>query len=276
MSPRYGRRNRRYNVKKPKEKMPREKKIAVQSVICTLVLAVMTPLSFVLPKDNVSTLLYTTYSLNDWQKTLLPVTSGLKDTSMTAVRTYMKWIDSAERHFGIDAETKPTAKAKTRDTKKESEKDSSKETEVQEPVTDMPKEGQKPVPRWQLPVWGMVTSPFGERIHPVSGSDAIHTGIDIASEEGKTVVCASEGTVSATGYDDANGNYIIVEHPSGITTVYAHLYKVCVNAGDSVSPDIKIGEVGSTGISTGPHLHFEIKEGGVSVDPAKYVYFEER
>jgi len=268
MSPRYGRSNRRYNVKTPKKKMPPEKKIAVQSLICALLLTAMIPLSYLLPKEKVSAKLYNTYSLSAWQKTFSPITKTIKKSSITAVRTYIKWIDSADKHLGIDSKTKPTVKADN--TKKEPA------PTAQEPQEEAPTPAEEPSPRWQLPIWGKVTSPFGERAHPINGSDAMHTGIDIAGEEGKTVVCASEGTVSVTGYDDANGHYIIVNHKNDITTVYAHLSKVCVKEGDIVSPDIKIGEVGSTGISTGPHLHFEVKEAGISVDPAKYVYFEER
>ena len=127
-----------------------------------------------------------------------------------------------------------------------------------------------------VPTYGEISSVFGTRVHPISGETLEHTGIDIAADGGACVAAAAGGTVEKTGEDSANGKYIIVRHSANCTTVYAHLSKVCVAEGEAVDSSIKIGEVGSSGISTGPHLHFEIKINQKSVNPENYVNISHR
>jgi len=117
------------------------------------------------------------------------------------------------------------------------------------------------------PVSGAVTSGFGVRRHPVFGDMRQHSGIDIAAGHGVTVVAADGGTVITSTYNSSYGNYVVISHGNGIVTLYAHLSSRSVNVGDSVSKGQAVGLVGSTGISTGPHLHFEVHVNGSRVNP---------
>jgi len=121
------------------------------------------------------------------------------------------------------------------------------------------------------PVSGTVTSPFGMRRHPVFGDMRMHNGIDIGASHGTTVVAADSGSVIISTYNSSYGNYIVISHGNGITTLYAHLSTRSVSVGDSVSRGQQIGRVGSTGVSTGPHLHFEVSVNGSRVNPRQYL-----
>jgi len=121
------------------------------------------------------------------------------------------------------------------------------------------------------PVSGTITSPFGTRRHPVFGDMRFHGGIDIGAAHGTTVVAADSGSVIISSYNSSYGNYIVISHGNGITTLYAHLSTRSVSVGDSVSRGQQIGRVGSTGVSTGPHLHFEVSVNGTRVNPRAYL-----
>lgn len=117
-----------------------------------------------------------------------------------------------------------------------------------------------------------VTSPFGPRKSPGGIGSTNHKGIDIGSVWYSTEIVASKaGTVIVSQYSKSYGNYVVVSHGSGKTTLYAHMSKRLVSAGQAVKQGQVLGISGSTGNSTGPHLHFEITEGGVRVDPLKYL-----
>ena len=88
---------------------------------------------------------------------------------------------------------------------------------------------------------------------------------------GQDVVSAYEGTISSVGCDELNGKYIVVEHEEDIKTTYSHLSEVCAKIGDAVSPTTIIGKTGDSGLTTGPHLHFEIKVNGKSTDPVEFI-----
>lgn len=119
------------------------------------------------------------------------------------------------------------------------------------------------------PVSGIITSRFGVRSSIRSSS---HTGLDISAPTGTTIVAASSGTVTFSGYKGSYGNMIVISHGNGVQTYYAHCSKLYVSAGTKVSQGQKIAAVGSTGNSTGPHLHLEIRVNGVAYNPQKYVY----
>lgn len=112
-----------------------------------------------------------------------------------------------------------------------------------------------------------VTSKYGYRVHPISGNTTFHYGVDLAAAAGTKVVSVADGTVSETGYGSINGNYIKISHADGFVTHYAHLKSIGVKKGQKVKMGEKIGAVGSTGYSTGPHLHFEVRKNGLVVSP---------
>lgn len=119
------------------------------------------------------------------------------------------------------------------------------------------------------PVSGTITSRFG------AGSSirrSSHTGLDIAAPTGTTVVAAASGTVTFSGYKGSYGNMLVISHGNGVQTYYAHCSKLYVSSGTQVSQGQKIASVGSTGNSTGPHLHLEIRVNGVAYNPQNYLY----
>jgi murein DD-endopeptidase MepM/ murein hydrolase activator NlpD len=124
------------------------------------------------------------------------------------------------------------------------------------------------------PVDGPVTSPFGDRDHPVTGEHRHHDGVDLAAAQGTPIRAAGDGVVSFVGVQSGYGNVVVIDHPGpggGIQTVYAHQSRIGVAQGEHVGRGQVIGAVGSTGVSTGPHLHFEVREGGRAVDPVPYL-----
>jgi murein DD-endopeptidase MepM/ murein hydrolase activator NlpD len=121
------------------------------------------------------------------------------------------------------------------------------------------------------PVAGRVSSPYGYRIHPISGVRKMHTGIDYAAAHGTPVGSTKAGTVIVRTYNSSYGYYIVVDHGGGVSSLYAHLSGFAVSNGQTVKAGQTIGYIGSTGSSTGPHLHFEIRVNGVHKNPANYV-----
>jgi murein DD-endopeptidase MepM/ murein hydrolase activator NlpD len=124
---------------------------------------------------------------------------------------------------------------------------------------------------FNFPVRGRISSGFGNRFHPIDKIVKFHTGLDIAVPRGTRVDAAAEGTVVFAGPKGGYGNLVIIRHPDGKETRYGHLDKILVNAGESVTSRQQIALSGSTGKSTGPHLHFEIRENGEILNPLKYL-----
>jgi murein DD-endopeptidase MepM/ murein hydrolase activator NlpD len=118
------------------------------------------------------------------------------------------------------------------------------------------------------PVSGTITSPFGWRSNPFGGSPEFHQGLDIAAPTGTTVTATASGTVLLAQWYGGYGNYILIDHGGGYSSGYGHLSAIYVSVGQKVQKGQAIGAVGSTGQSTGPHLHFEIRINGKPVDPA--------
>jgi murein DD-endopeptidase MepM/ murein hydrolase activator NlpD len=118
------------------------------------------------------------------------------------------------------------------------------------------------------PVTGTITSPFGWRSNPFGGGPEFHQGLDIAAPLGTTVTAAGTGTVIMAQWYGGYGNYILIDHGGGYSTGYGHLSAIYVSVGQAVQRGQAIGAVGSTGQSTGPHLHFEVRIEGKPVDPA--------
>ena len=125
--------------------------------------------------------------------------------------------------------------------------------------------------RWPVPSNGSVSSGFGMRMHPVYKVYRQHSGIDIPAKHGANVVAADTGTVITSSYSSSYGNYVVISHGNGTTTLYAHLSSRKVKENASVSKGDVIGLIGSTGVSTGPHLHFEVSVNGSRVNPLYYL-----
>ncbi len=124
---------------------------------------------------------------------------------------------------------------------------------------------------WPTPGYKTVTSPFGFRTHPILKKKKLHTGVDIRIPTGKTVAAAQSGTVVHADWLGGYGKTVLLDHGGGIVTLYAHNSNLLVKKGDSVSAGTSIAKSGSTGMSTGPHLHFEVRKDGKYVNPMEYV-----
>ena len=124
---------------------------------------------------------------------------------------------------------------------------------------------------WPAPGNTTITSKYGMRLHPILKVNKLHTGIDIRAPKGAKVVAADDGKVITVTYNSAYGNMIIIDHGGGIATLYAHLSRFATTQGAIVKKGQTIGYVGSTGWSTGPQLHFEVRKNGNSVNPNSYL-----
>jgi len=120
-----------------------------------------------------------------------------------------------------------------------------------------------------LPVAGRVTSGYGRRHDPISGENALHPGVDVAAPEGTPIHVPAGGVVLSAGPKGGYGNAVEIDHGNGLVTLYGHAAEVLVSPGEFVRPGQEIATVGSSGRSTGPHLHFEVREGGRAVDPSR-------
>ncbi|MBQ9238621.1 MAG: M23 family metallopeptidase [Treponema sp.] len=118
-----------------------------------------------------------------------------------------------------------------------------------------------------------VSSPFGPRLDPITGTPSNHTGIDLACPQGTPVLAAMAGTVAYVGYSNVFGNYVIVNHGNGYQSLYGHLSQTAARRGQRVQQGTRLGSVGSTGYSTGPHLHFTLYKNGALVDPETLIRF---
>lgn len=121
------------------------------------------------------------------------------------------------------------------------------------------------------PVKGALSSCFGYREHPTEGEERFHYGVDLAADTGTAIACFADGMVAAVGESSSYGKYCTVNHASGCTTLYAHCSKISVSSGASVKAGETLGEVGETGMATGPHLHFELQKDGIYLNPVYYV-----
>ena len=124
---------------------------------------------------------------------------------------------------------------------------------------------------WPLAVRGTITSHFGKRSAPTAGASTYHKGTDIAAPQGTDIYAVADGTVTTATYSSSAGNYVMINHGNGVYTAYMHASKLHCEVGDQVSQGDTIAEVGSTGVSTGPHLHISFIVNGEYVDPEDYL-----
>lgn len=123
---------------------------------------------------------------------------------------------------------------------------------------------------WPVPSCTYLTSRFGMRVHPITGVTKSHTGVDIGAESGATIVAADGGTVVLAGVNSGYGNCVMIDHGNGYKTLYGHMSSIAVTNGQAVSKGDTVGYVGSTGLSTGPHCHYEVWKDGSRIDPEQF------
>ena len=124
---------------------------------------------------------------------------------------------------------------------------------------------------WPVPGYTRITSPFGMRTHPVTGIYKLHTGTDIGAPYGSIFIAANDGVVVKAGMNAAYGNMVVIDHGGGVSTLYAHGSEILVDAGQTVTKGTPVLKVGSTGYSTGPHAHFEVRVNGDYLNPLDFI-----
>ena len=125
--------------------------------------------------------------------------------------------------------------------------------------------------KWPAPSYTKITSEFGNRMHPTLGVEKFHNGIDMAAPGGSPILAAYDGNVVAADYSNSMGNYIMIDHGDGLYTIYMHASALYVSKGSFVTKGQNIAAVGTTGRSTGNHLHFSVRLNGSYVNPRSYL-----
>lgn len=123
---------------------------------------------------------------------------------------------------------------------------------------------------WPVPSCTLLTSPYGYRTHPILDYERLHAGLDIGAKFGEEIIAADGGTVLIAEYSDSYGNFVLIDHGDRYSTAYGHMSEIAVEAGQEIKQGELIGYIGSTGWSTGPHLHFEIRLDGERIDPEEF------
>ena len=142
-----------------------------------------------------------------------------------------------------------------------------KEKELASQIANVPSESGF---LWPLSGYNTLSSLFGSRIHPITGKANNHTGIDIPAPAGTAILASKSGVVITSTRNRSYGNYVVVGHSDGTSTLYAHMSSRSVSQGQTVKQGQVVGRVGTTGSSTGNHLHFEVRVNGSRVDPVNY------
>ena len=168
---------------------------------------------------------------------------------------YQQWLSTSV------PETTPPTEAPTQSTES-----------TQEPQPSQPDNGSSSSEGWVVPVdYVYISSPFGTRVHPITGVVTTHYGVDLAAYLGNPIYATRSGVVTQATYGASGGYYVYIDHGDGFTSIYLHMTHYIVGVGDYVEAGQVIGYCGSTGASTGPHLHFGLIYNGAYVDPTKYV-----
>ena len=175
----------------------------------------------------------------------------------------------AERRAAEEAARKAAEEAARQQAQQQQQQQQSQPTQPTQPTTPTYTTGSGSM-IWPCPSCHTITSYFGWRIHPITGTNKYHSGVDIGASYGATVIAADSGTVITAGWVSGYGNCIVISHGNGVSTLYGHLSSIAVSSGQSVSQGQTIGYVGSTGNSTGPHLHWEVTVNGERQNPLNY------
>ena len=195
----------------------------------------------------------------EWLATSVPPTTKPKPPSQTEPTTKPTEATQA---------TKPTEETKPTETAKPTEE--TKPTETTKPTE--PEETKPAKVTWKVPIkYKKFTSPYGYRSDPDTGKKTFHYGVDLAADEGTKIWATRAGKVTKATYDSSCGYYVQIDHGDGFKSIYMHMTHYVVKKGDTVSQGQVIGYCGSTGKSTGPHLHFGISKNGSYVNPASYI-----
>lgn len=186
---------------------------------------------------------------------------------------------AAREKARAEAEAKAKAEAEAK-AKAEQEQENTTEMPSEEETESRENTSEEPLPEdtynggafsWPCPSSTRVTSEYGQRISPTAGASSNHKGIDIGASYGADIVAAADGTVVFSGYSNTGGNYVMIDHGGSLYTVYMHASSLCVEKGATVARGQVIAKVGSTGISTGNHLHFGVSLNGSYVSPWNYL-----
>ena len=200
----------------------------------------------------------------EWLATSVPPTTKPKPPSQTEPKPTTKPTEETKP----GETTKPTEETKPGETTKPTE-----ETKPDETTKPTEPEETKPAKvTWKVPIkYTAVTSPYGYRIHPIYGTKKFHYGVDLAAPQGRAIWATRSGKVVAASYNSSSGYYVQIDHGDGFKSIYMHMTHYVVSKGEQVTQGQVIGYCGSTGASTGPHLHFGITKNGSYVNPANYI-----
>ncbi len=272
---------RRKAQKKEKKKMSFEKKVLLQSAACVVIFAYCLIVSgtntAVRQKELINKAVNLTYTKSDIKRDAQYSAQLFKTAVAAASKSLDALVYFCNNGFGGEDEAvlanKNAEAADITDATEptpDEQAQAEPNTAAENPEDSANRQTQAPS-TFRMPLDGKITSDFGERIHPINNSDSNHYGIDIAGNTGDCVISALPGTVEATGFDAALGNYVKVRHSDNLETVYGHLSAVAVQKDEYVDGNTRIGSVGSTGAATGPHLHFEVRVDGKSVNPNDWI-----
>lgn len=196
-----------------------------------------------------------------------------KDTLIASINSDIKALEQEEKNAESDYNSmkaeldKALAEEKARQEREAAKKKSSKSDSASS-VQTYKGNGQF---QWPSAASATITSPYGYRVHPITKTRRLHRGIDIGAPAGTNVLAAEAGTVITAGWNNSYGYYVTISHGSGLVTLYAHNSKLIVSRGQTVSKGQVIAKVGSTGDSTGPHVHFEVMVNGALQNPLNYL-----
>ncbi len=215
------------------------------------------------------------HALEDSKKELEAANKKLEESRAETDRLLKELIATGDKYQKlIDEAEEKESEAKATLSKLEYEYDAAKEREYQEWLAQQKPQGTPNSSGWVMPIrYDMVTSGYGYRIHPIYGTKRMHHGIDLAAPKGRAIVASRSGIVTNANYESDAGYNVTINHMDGFASVYMHMTHYIVSAGQKVVAGQVIGYCGSTGASTGPHLHFGIYYNGSSVNPANYLRF---